>query len=1482
MSKAIADSYSHTECMTMILPSLLILFQLLSSSLSQGNVEYIITPNNILSKQSCQDCITLQQFTDVNHYLDDNTTLILQPGRHLLNLGLMVSNVTSFTMQFYNYSGGDTCTLWCNQSGRLVFSSVQHVYIGNINLLECFESKIVDVENFTLSNTKFTGSIYVTSGSALEIIRSTAILNNCSFTRYLYGTYRWTVTTTPYHTFSLHRTKKWIGGALIITRSNVTIVDGNFTENRAQIGGAIYAENGTVITITKSKFVRNAANSSFYTLIETAAGGALYATNNCSIFVYDSHFDNNQVYHGYRLGGTIALYQGSIYVFRSTFSNSRAERGAVVYLSESQGIFNLSNMSSNGASYDGGVVYSMNSSLKFNHNILDNNNAGKGGVVFVSKSTVDIQNCMFIGNHAFGNNGDGGVIYADMESGWSAKSCQFMNNSAEYGAVVHVDIKNQEIQVEKCTFHYNKANIDGGVFYFNKNSIQGNKGAKANIKQSNFQDNEAIGNGGVYCKQYNSNLVIKDYDNIYRSNRANSGGVMYIFDSIFEAFNTYATLNTALQQGIALFSNTKITYSSVTFHKNLALAINVIESEIYFNGKINFTANEGKDSKGTHSGGAITSTLSVLTFNGKGLFNKNRVDGYGGAIYSINSIIHVIGDMEIFNNWAIKGGGMYLYQSELLCKNQITFVENHANISGGGIHSLNSFIRLSSGGALLYMRNNAELGGGIFLTRSSKINIQGVSGRYSGNDWARTIRLIHNTALYGGGVYVDDEANPLSCIISQSSLAGLENECFFQAQVYAAQTKVKYIYFKLNEAYEGGSDLYGGLFDRCKSQLYAELNSVAYLLTISNIKKVSLTVSSRPVRVCFCQKNQPNCDYQQNQRNVTKGQQFVIEIVAVDQVNNTLAASINALTSSPESRVGLGQQRQLAQNVCTTLTYEVYSTNPSEELILYADGPCQNAKLSSRSVHVHFLPCHCQAGFMVSLQNEWVCECICHEQLKPYLKGCNSSTSLLVRNSHAWMGIISNDNVTKGYLVHRHCPYDYCLPPSSLVEINLNVEGGADAQCAFNRSDILCGACKPPFSLALGSSKCLQCSNYWLFLLIPFSLAGIALVTLLLILDLNISKGTLNSVVFYSNIVIANRAILIPLEKYNFLAMFISWLSLDLGIETCFVNGLDTYTKTWLQFVFPTYIFILVFMIIIACQYSQKLSNLLGGHNPIATLATLVWLSNAKYFRTVLSVVSFTYLKYPHNHPLSLWLPDGNIHYLKGKHIPLFLVSLFILIAAIVYILVLLCWQWLVCLPKCKILSWVRNTKLVSLMDAYHAPYKAKHRYWPGLLLLISMVQYFIFAFNTAGNPAVNLFGVIILVTALTVYKGVLMGVYKSWPLDILESIIHFNLILFASSTMYIMEGGGNQTILANISLAIVFITFILIIGYHILALLFRDKTTAFINILNWNGQNRGRVSENLDDFDHDSRQLIDYTASNDNDDSYHMSVMCSAKDSTY
>ena len=64
----------------------------------------------------------------------------------------------------------------------------------------------------------------------------------------------------------------------------------------------------------------------------------------------------------------------------------------------------------------------------------------------------------------------------------------------------------------------------------------------------------------------------------------------------------------------------------------------------------------------------------------------------------------------------------------------------------------------------------------------------------------------------------------------------------------------------------------------------------------------------------------------------------------------------------------------------------------------------------------------------------------------------------------------------------------------------------------------------------------------------------------------------INGLVFYSNIVGANCTIFLPVESTNPFSVFIAWLNLDFGIGS-FYDGLDAYTKTWLQFAFPLYTF---------------------------------------------------------------------------------------------------------------------------------------------------------------------------------------------------------------------------------------------------------------------------------------------------------------------
>ena len=83
--------------------------------------------------------------------------------------------------------------------------------------------------------------------------------------------------------------------------------------------------------------------------------------------------------------------------------------------------------------------------------------------------------------------------------------------------------------------------------------------------------------------------------------------------------------------------------------------------------------------------------------------------------------------------------------------------------------------------------------------------------------------------------------------------------------------------------------------------------------------------------------------------------------------------------------------------------------------------------------------------------------------------------------------------------------FDYCI--ISIVSLNLNE---SDLQCTYNRSGILCGQCQSGFSLMLGSNQCGHCSNYYLFLLLLFIIAGIGLIFILLTLNLTVSVGTIN------------------------------------------------------------------------------------------------------------------------------------------------------------------------------------------------------------------------------------------------------------------------------------------------------------------------------------------------------------------------------------
>ena len=308
-----------------------------------------------------------------------------------------------------------------------------------------------------------------------------------------------------------------------------------------------------------------------------------------------------------------------------------------------------------------------------------------------------------------------------------------------------------------------------------------------------------------------------------------------------------------------------------------------------------------------------------------------------------------------------------------------------------------------------------------------------------------------------------------------------------------------------------------------------------YDISLEIVIDANLSVSSDPVQVCLCFNADQNNDCtHQYYTEVKKGQTFILPVVAVDQIGQPINATIQTSLHFTESGLAAGQLAREIPAECTNLTFNIVSSHKSENLSLYAsDGPCKDVKLSSATVDIHFLPCSCPIGLQESEMNSTNCTCDCHSNIRQYMEHCDSHTGLLIKQpqTRSWISYINETNLT-GYLVYPNCPFDYCLSISPPV--NLNQSDGADAQCAFNRSSLLCGSCQSGLSLSLGSSHCLPCPSHWSALLIAITiaaiLAGIALVALLLLLNMTVAVGSLNGLIFYANIVHANESILLPFQ----------------------------------------------------------------------------------------------------------------------------------------------------------------------------------------------------------------------------------------------------------------------------------------------------------------------------------------------------------------
>ena len=835
----------------------------------------------------------------------------------------------------------------------------------------------------------------------------------------------------------------------------------------------------------------------------------------------------------------------------------------------------------------------------------------------------------------------------------------------------------------------------------------------------------------------------------------------------------------------------------------------------------------------------VTIWSSLISSNGVGFVSVNFLETALGR----NSAIEMDGCHITQNSVA----GVSLYFQEMVVFRDCTFDYNN----GTSILAYQSKFELSRN--TVFSNNKAERGCGMALYQSTVKFSQGSNTLFE-----------NNTATeYGGGIYVAAISLPLPQILVTLELAisGFEvvinsRSCFYSTDLLTNNIDVT---FSNNIAHLGGTSIFGLSRSSYTSTCpVVEQNREKTIFEFDNSSSLDFQLTSDPTRVCFCFDNKPQC----NDRsflvlNETRypGEIFKVPVVLAGFNYGRVVGTVFANVLDSAGTLDKAQRSQFVDNTqCSNLTYTVSSseTNRTATVALMVNEPVidslqkEDMELSIRNAYSLvcdpekrfvtnlFYPClallttlvyvnikleSCPLGFEL-IANKG---CNCDENLVNFRDYNNLTceiydrTGYIIREGTLWVGVDTRQNNTDVYYWHRYCPRDYCNTSTTPIDLK-----SPDTQCSMNRVGVLCGSCQANYSLQLGGNKCEQCVDSFLALLIVFMILGILLVAFIKFLDLTVSTGTINGLIFYANVIWMNNPILFPHQNrqtvaYYILTVPIAWINLDFGIESCFSQNLDQLTKSGLQFVFPVYIWSIAAIIILVSHYSTRATKLFGN-NSVAVLATLFLLSYGKVFRAITDVFISADVADSNGTFRKVWSLDGNVQYgVTPGHIVLIILAIaFLLLFLIPFTLMLLLVPFLKGKSNLWPLRWI-NT-LTPFFDTFYGPFKLKkqHQVWTGILLISRVVILIVFASISTFNPLANILLMTLISVFLLIYSALTGLLYKVWLLSFIENIYIGNLVMLGGSFLFDRAQQGEHLSPAiAISVSIALFQFICILLFH-------------------------------------------------------------------
>ena len=761
---------------------------------------------------------------------------------------------------------------------------------------------------------------------------------------------------------------------------------------------------------------------------------------------------------------------------------------------------------------------------------------------------------------------------------------------------------------------------------------------------------------------------------------------------------------------------------------------------------------------------------------------------FEGNSAEIDRIVQV-GNVQEYGSVHIRSVNVTLYGNVTFLRNMVTALAAEASL----IHVA---------GNVTFYQNRASIGAGLQLRAYSNLILKRGSN----------IVFQENRAITGGAVYV--QFLPINSLF-------IQDDCFlfFEQPQFAfcvpeetctSENLNISIVFDGNDA-RIGSMIHGSALETCpwvkelkRTGEYNENHTVYENFYYNSHFNHTFFFTQAPTSAKQVGTAISKLAIEQYSFSVMPGEQFALDVSALDALGQHVPGVITSVVFANDNQDDnplsiIGDFGHLELNGLKPHKAPITVFGKADQYVTIKLVTVDQESEREEYLEVFLMPC--ARGFTHNLSS-----CLCDDQLQSRGVSCDVASNLFTVPARRWLGPIKDNITSNDDLTVVRCVLNYCKEGDKEV-----VSEQWDSQCAdgFHRSGQLCGKCEDGYSIQLGSYRCAKCTNWYLFLLVFFIIAGFFLVFLMGKLHISVAEGFLSATLLFSNIITMYTVFFRKrdtLRGLNFLAAF---LSLNFGFESCFYDGMDAQALVALQLGFVVYVNILSSLGKYMDDHYSKPSIIRYFHqkySPSKALATLTILCYVSLLQASIGILSFTIIKSLDGDVRIVWYVDPTVPYFRGFHAFLGVVALLLLFLHI------LPFPFFLTFCSRQIYTWKYFSKMKPVYDALYAPYKVKYRPWLGVQLFFRQAL-FLFAYFVPTPHQLFALGL-----CIVLYVYVLMNIqpYNSRWVNVMESTLMMIILLFTLSSLYF----GNS-VSASDATIVSTVVFLAVLSYAVIAAAF-------------------------------------------------------------